>query len=85
MNANARIVILGAGFAGMMAALRLSRRLPQAKATITLVNATDTFVERTRLHQVAAGQHPKAYPIHKMLSPRARFVRGRGLSILWMG
>jgi NADH dehydrogenase FAD-containing subunit len=78
---NTQIVILGAGFAGMMAAQRLARKLPQDRATITLINASDAFIERTRLHQVAAGQHPKAYPIHKMLSPRARFVHGRATAI----
>ena len=76
------IVILGAGFAGMMAALRLSRRLPKDAATITLVNATGDFVERTRLHQFAAGQHPKTRQITEMLrGTRVKFVQGRAMAI----
>ena len=75
-------VILGAGFAGMMATLRLSRRLPKDTATITLVNATGDFVERTRLHQFAAGQHPKTRQIKDMLrGTRVDFVQGRAIAI----
>lgn len=79
---NSQIVILGVGFAGMMAALRLSRRLPKGKATITLINATDAFVERTRLHQFVTGQRPKTRSIPDMLrGARVRFVRGRVTAI----
>lgn len=82
MNANTRIVILGAGFAGLIAAQRLSRKLPKDKATITLVNAADTFVERTRLHQVATGQRPKTHSIPNMLrGTHAQFVQGRATAI----
>jgi NADH dehydrogenase FAD-containing subunit len=56
-----RIVVLGAGYAGLGAAKRAARRLPRAQ--VTLVNATDRFVERVRLHQLAAGQ-----PIRDSLS-----------------
>jgi len=76
------IVILGAGFAGMMAALRLSRKLPKGTAAITLVNASDMFVERTRLHQFAAAQHPKTRRIKDMLrGTRMQFVQGRATSL----
>ncbi|WP_328471989.1 FAD-dependent oxidoreductase [Actinoplanes sp. NBC_00393] len=51
-----RIVVLGAGYAGTHAAGRLARRLHAADTEITLVNADSEFVERVRLHQVAAGQ-----------------------------
>ncbi|MDT0300773.1 NAD(P)/FAD-dependent oxidoreductase [Streptomonospora wellingtoniae] len=51
-----RIVVLGAGFAGLAAAKRAARRLRGTAARVTLVNAAEHFVERTRLHQVAAGQ-----------------------------
>lgn len=51
-----RIVVLGAGYAGTHAAGRLARRLHHDDTEITLVNADPEFVERVRLHQVAAGQ-----------------------------
>ena len=47
-----RIVIAGAGYAGLSCALRLARRAP-AGTSITLVSATDRFIERIRLHQRA--------------------------------
>ncbi|SFR29833.1 NADH dehydrogenase, FAD-containing subunit [Lentzea waywayandensis] len=51
-----RIVVLGAGYAGANAAGRLAKRLHPADTEITLVNADPDFVERVRLHQLAAGQ-----------------------------
>lgn len=51
-----RIVVLGAGYAGAFAAGNLTRRLSSADTEITVVNAEADFVERMRLHQLAAGQ-----------------------------
>jgi NADH dehydrogenase len=54
-----QIVVLGAGYAGANAAARLAKRLHPADTEITLVNADPEFVERVRLHQLAAGQDLK--------------------------
>ena len=43
------VVILGAGYAGLMAALRLSRK--RRKLRIALVSASDRFLERVRLQE----------------------------------
>ncbi len=51
-----RILVLGAGYAGAGVAGRLARRLHPEDTEITLVNAEPDFVERIRLHQLAAGQ-----------------------------
>ncbi|MEU8140089.1 NAD(P)/FAD-dependent oxidoreductase [Streptodolium elevatio] len=51
-----RIVVLGAGYAGAYVAGTLARRLSAADAQITVVNAVPDFVQRLRLHQLAAGQ-----------------------------
>ncbi|WP_412078755.1 NAD(P)/FAD-dependent oxidoreductase [Streptomyces xanthophaeus] len=51
-----RIVILGAGYAGAYVAGTLARRLSPADTEITVVNAEPDFVQRLRLHQLAAGQ-----------------------------
>ncbi|MEU2654997.1 FAD-dependent oxidoreductase [Streptomyces sp. NPDC007325] len=51
-----RIVVLGAGYAGAHVAGTLARRLSPADAEITVVNAEPDFVQRLRLHQLAAGQ-----------------------------
>ncbi|AUG77649.1 Putative oxidoreductase [Kitasatospora sp. MMS16-BH015] len=63
-----RIVVLGAGYTGAIAAGRLARRLHRADVTITLVNAEPDFVERVRLHQLAVGQELKARPFAEMFA-----------------
>ncbi|AKH84784.1 oxidoreductase [Streptomyces sp. CNQ-509] len=50
-----RIVVLGAGYAGAYTAGNLARRLSPADTGITVVNAVPEFVQRLRLHRLAAG------------------------------
>lgn len=50
-----RIIVLGAGYAGTYAAGYLARRLHRDDVEVTVVNAEPDFVERLRLHQLAAG------------------------------
>ncbi len=54
-----RIVVLGAGYAGAIAAGRLAKRLHPDDTEITVVNADPDFVERVRMHQLATGQDLK--------------------------
>ncbi|WUR58674.1 FAD-dependent oxidoreductase [Micromonospora chokoriensis] len=58
-----RIVVLGAGYAGAMAAGRLARRLHRDDTDITVINADADFVERVRMHQLATGQDLKHRPL----------------------
>jgi len=62
------LVVLGAGYAGLAAAGRAARRLPPGDVRITLINAGDRFVERIRLHQLAAGQTLREYSIRSLLA-----------------
>ncbi|GAA1616332.1 FAD-dependent oxidoreductase [Nonomuraea maheshkhaliensis] len=55
-----RIVVLGAGYAGVYVAGNLARRLSPEDTEITVVNAVPHFVQRMRLPQVAAGQEVEA-------------------------
>ncbi|MCG5216750.1 FAD-dependent oxidoreductase [Streptosporangium soli] len=55
-----RILVLGAGYAGVYVAGNLARRLSPADTEITVVNAVPDFVERLRLHQLAAGREIEA-------------------------
>jgi NADH dehydrogenase len=51
------IVVLGAGYAGVTAAVSLAGRTRRrTDVRITVVNASDRFTERLRLHQMASGQ-----------------------------
>ncbi|MFE7277408.1 NAD(P)/FAD-dependent oxidoreductase [Streptomyces sp. NPDC057623] len=63
-----RIIVLGAGYTGATAAGRLARRLHRADVAITLVNAEPDFVERVRMHQLAAGQELTPRPLEKMFA-----------------
>ncbi|SDE23510.1 NAD(P)/FAD-dependent oxidoreductase [Glycomyces harbinensis] len=70
-----RIIVLGAGYTGALAAGRLARRLRTDDVHITLVNAEPDFVERIRLHQVAAGQDLKVRPLAEMFKGTGVEVR----------
>ncbi len=63
-----RIVVLGAGYTGAIAAGRLAKRLRREDVAITLVNAEPDFVERVRNHQLAAGQTLKPRPFSEMFA-----------------
>lgn len=63
-----RIVVLGAGYAGAIAAGRLAKRLHREDVAITLVNAGPDFVERVRMHQLAAGQDLEPLPFGEMFA-----------------
>ncbi|MEU7279048.1 FAD-dependent oxidoreductase [Streptomyces sp. NPDC045431] len=63
-----RIVVLGAGYTGAVAAGRVARRLHRADVSITLVNPEPDFVERVRLHQLAVGQELKPRPFVEMFA-----------------
>ncbi|OIJ68407.1 NAD(P)/FAD-dependent oxidoreductase [Streptomyces mangrovisoli] len=63
-----RIVVLGAGYTGAVAAGRLAKRLHRADVAITLVNPEPDFVERVRMHQLATGQDLKARPFDEMFA-----------------
>ncbi|WP_043634251.1 NAD(P)/FAD-dependent oxidoreductase [Nonomuraea candida] len=62
------IVVLGAGYAGLGAAKRAARRLRGTEVRVTLVNVSDRFVERVRLHQLAAGQELPRLPLRGLLA-----------------
>ncbi len=63
-----RIIVLGAGYAGGYAAGQLARRLHADDVEITVVNAEPDFVERMRLHQLAAGQELRRYALADLFS-----------------
>ncbi|WP_067143469.1 NAD(P)/FAD-dependent oxidoreductase [Microtetraspora malaysiensis] len=61
-----RVVVVGAGYAGTIAANRLARKVKEAE--ITVINPRSDFVERVRLHEQIAGTGAAATPLTSMLS-----------------
>ncbi len=82
-----RVVIIGAGYAGTVAANRILREAGRPSggnpaATVTVVNPLPDFVERIRLHEVIAGSRPTATrPLSDLLDPRASIVTGTAVQI----
>jgi NADH:quinone reductase (non-electrogenic) len=75
----ARVVVLGGGYGGQLAAQSLARR---TDAAVTLVNDGDRFVQRVRLHQLASGQPVEAPRFAEMLAGTGvRFVDDRVLDL----
>lgn len=66
-----RVVVLGAGYAGAMAANRL-RRNPSV--AVTIVNPQPFFVQRIRLHQFASGTGDPQVGLDDMLADDIRVV-----------
>ncbi|WP_030314892.1 NAD(P)/FAD-dependent oxidoreductase [Streptomyces sp. NRRL B-3229] len=72
------VLVLGAGYAGLSAAIQLAARSRKRGALrVTLVNPYDTFTERLRLHMTATGQETAEMSIPELLDGTgAVFVRG---------
>ncbi|WP_455900577.1 NAD(P)/FAD-dependent oxidoreductase [Rhodococcus gordoniae] len=69
MTTQFHVVVVGAGYAGVMAANRLLAEHPEV--AVTVVNPRAVFVERVRLHQVAAGSGTATHDLADLLHPRA--------------
>ncbi|HYO11684.1 MAG TPA: FAD-dependent oxidoreductase [Thermoanaerobaculia bacterium] len=71
-----KVLILGGGYAGLMAASRIARG--GSPAEVTLIEAKPFFVQRIRLHEVLAGGSPKSLDYRSLLGRRGvRFVQAR--------
>ncbi|WP_373281071.1 NAD(P)/FAD-dependent oxidoreductase [Nocardia niigatensis] len=75
MTGQHRIVVLGAGYAGLAAA----QQAVKAKgARVTVIDLHTEFVDRVRLHQVVAGQHVPRWELRNTLAAKGiEFVNGR--------
>lgn len=79
-TSDSTVAIIGAGYAGVMAANRLRSSLTPEEASrvrVVMINRTGEFVERIRLHQLAAGTIPSAArPLSDMLHHDIELVVG---------
>lgn len=82
MKNDHHVVILGAGYTGMLAAIRLAHRTRRTDVRITLVNPSTRFTERLRMHQIATGQRLADHRIPDLLAGTGiSFVRGTATAI----
>ena len=76
MSQQTRIVVLGGGYAGLMAAERLAKNTDPNTA-ITLINDRDMFLERVRNHQRLAGEPVRSLSLSSFLAgTRIRLLVG---------
>ncbi|MDO3704347.1 FAD-dependent oxidoreductase [Micromonospora sp. C28SCA-DRY-2] len=71
MMGSTDVVVIGGGYAGVLAANRLTQR---DDVTVTLVNPRPSFVERIRLHQLVGGSHGAVVDYRDVLAGRVRLV-----------
>lgn len=76
---HADVVVVGGGYAGAVATKRMLLKNPKLK--VTVVNPRAEFVERIRLHQLAAGNHSATMPLTEALHAKSRLVLGAVTSI----
>ncbi|TRW81182.1 FAD-dependent oxidoreductase [Mycolicibacterium sp. 018/SC-01/001] len=65
------VVVVGGGYAGVLAANRLSQR---SDTDIVVINPRPHFVERIRLHQLVAGNDDAVQDYATVLTDRAKLV-----------
>ncbi|MDH6465150.1 NADH dehydrogenase [Micromonospora sp. A200] len=65
MAENTDVIVVGGGYAGVMAANRLTRR---DGVTVTLINPRPAFVERIRLHQLVGGSDDAVVDYQRILA-----------------
>jgi NADH:ubiquinone reductase (H+-translocating) len=76
------IIVLGGGYTGVMNAVSLARRTRRTGARVMLVNPSDRFTERLRMHQIATDQSLADYRISALLAGTgAELVQGRAVRI----
>jgi NADH dehydrogenase FAD-containing subunit len=71
MTQNIEVVVVGGGYAGVMAANRLTQR---EDLTVTLINPRQTFVHRIRLHQLVGGSDDAVVDYRDVLADGVRLV-----------
>ncbi|MGW2045832.1 NAD(P)/FAD-dependent oxidoreductase [Streptomyces sp. NPDC001858] len=71
MTGTTQVIVIGGGYAGVMAANRLTLR---DGVSVTLINPRATFVERIRLHQLVGGSDDAVVAYRDVLAEGVRLV-----------
>lgn len=73
-----KVLVLGAGYAGLQTVAKLQKQLSEEDAQITLINKNDYHYEATWLHEASAGTlnyEDVLYPIASVLKKHVKFVK----------
>jgi NADH:ubiquinone reductase (H+-translocating) len=80
-----KIVILGAGYGGLMTVTRLQKQLNSNEAEIFIINKNEYHYETTWLHEASAGtlHHDRVrYDVNRVLNPsKVQFIQGEVLEV----
>jgi NADH dehydrogenase FAD-containing subunit len=77
-----RILVIGAGYAGLLFTMRLAGKVARQNVHIALVNDSDTFTERPHLPEFATNQVIQWRSLPQMLRrTQVQFIQGRVTSI----
>ncbi len=77
-----RILVIGAGYAGLLFTMRLAGKVARQNVHIALVNDSDTFTERPHLPEFATNQEIKWRSLPQILRrTQVQFIQGRVTSI----
>ena len=77
-----RILVIGAGYAGLLFTMRLAGKVARQNVHIALVNDSDTFTERPHLPEFATNQVIQWRSLPQMLRrTQVQFLQGRVTSI----
>ncbi|NKB20540.1 MAG: oxidoreductase, partial [Alphaproteobacteria bacterium] len=74
------IVVLGGGYAGLTTAARIAEA--NTGASVTLIDRKTEFVERIRLHEIAAGSVPRDLAYETFMSSRSGDFRQASVSAI---
>src|SRR5687768_4983879 len=66
-HGSARVLVLGGGYAGMLAAARIAQ---EGRAQLTLIDKNPFFVQRIRLHEMLAGRQAPGIAYQPALARR---------------
>ncbi len=73
-----QVLVIGAGYAGMMAALRLAGKTRDDSVEVILINPLEVFIQRPQLVHLLASQRASEKSIRRMLrGSRVTFRQGR--------
>lgn len=71
MGKGIEVVVVGGGYAGVMAANRVRQR---DDVTVTVINPRQVFVPRLRLHQLVGGTHDAVVDYQEVLAEGVELV-----------